>query len=119
MGDQVVLVDPLPQPSGRGEEQLVAGVVAQGVVDPLEVVEVQEEHDELVAVLFGLLDHVEQVSEQHGAVGEVGEHVVVGEVPDLGLHQSRLRLPDPLLGALPLGDVDDRGQDERLIVDLH
>ena len=71
----------LPQPLGHLVEQLVADGVAHGVVDHLEVVDVDEQHG-------GRLVRVEPLGErgaEPGAVGQAGERVVQREVFQLGL----------------------------------
>ena len=58
-------------------EQVVAGGVAEGVVDGLEAVEVEQQQDRLVG--GGLVEPVGEA----GAVGEAGERVAVGEDGEL------------------------------------
>ncbi len=81
--------DGVLEPAGGLDQQLVAGLVADGVVDGLEAVEVDEEHGGARVgdspAGEGLLD---ALGEQ-GAVGQVGERVVLGGVLQLGLE------PDP------------------------
>jgi hypothetical protein len=73
------------QAFAHGLEQLVAGVVAEAVVDALEVVQVQQQQGTAALVGLGrsqgLLDPV--VEQQ--AVGQVGERVVVNQVRQLAL----------------------------------
>ena len=47
-----------PQPAGHLLEQLVAGLVAEGVVDPAEVVEVDEERRDELLVPAGVVQRV-------------------------------------------------------------
>ena len=81
------------QPARHFLQQQVAVVVAQGVVDELEVVEVDEQQRAVLALACaggaGLLHAVEQ----HAAVGQAGERVDEGQVADL------------LLGVAARGDV--------------
>nr|GEU28309.1 hypothetical protein [Tanacetum cinerariifolium] len=66
----------------RLHQQDVALVVAQGVVDFLEVVEVDEQ-DGQPRVLAPALDQVLlQAVEQHAAVGQLGQRIEIGLLPD-------------------------------------
>ena len=71
------------EPPGRGHQQLVAGGVAEAVVDVLEVVQVDEQHGQvgLVGTGQGVLD---PLGEQ-GPVGQAGQAVVERLVDELGL----------------------------------
>ena len=86
--DHVALADAVPQPGRDLLEQLVADVVAAGVVEGLEVVEVDEQQRPAAAGLAPV-----QHLQQEAPVGQAGQGVVVGEPVDL------------LLGALALGEV--------------
>lgn len=81
--------DGLVEAAGGLDEEFVAGLVAEAVVDRLEAVEVDEEHGGAgvagAAAAEGLAD---PLGEQ-GAVGQVGERVVLGVVLQLRLE------PDP------------------------
>ena len=59
-------------PTGDGAQQLVAGAVAEAVVDPLEVVEVDEQHRHLGAPPA---QRVLETVEEQRAVGQPGEGV--------------------------------------------
>ena len=90
-------------------QQRVAGVVAERVVDVLEVIEVEQQQPDLVAGAARAGERgVEPVVEQR-PVGQAGEAVVVGEVPKA------------LLDVAPLGDVladPEQGDDLAVVVDL-
>src|SRR3954471_4145267 len=91
------------QPLGDGLQQLVAGLVAERVVDHLEAVEVEEQHGRarLRVVAAGAPDRlVEAVEEQH-AVGEAGERVVERVVLQAALGLAAVR------------DVGERADDAR------
>ena len=91
----------LLEPARDGLQQLVAGVVAERVVDDLEAVEVQEQHRgaALGVVALGAADRlVEAVHEQH-AVREAGQRVV-----------ERVVL-EAVLGLAAVGDVGDAADD--------
>ena len=74
-------------------EQLVAGLVPQGVVYDLEVVQVHEYDCERSPVVLRPLQGVTEPIHKQGAIGEAGEHVVKGLVGE------------PVLQALALRDV--------------
>jgi hypothetical protein len=74
-------------------QHLVAGVVAEGVVDVLEPVEVDEDDRQMAVVPLGPHHGPPEVVGEEVAVGQCGEFVVVGQPPDL------------VLGAMPVGDV--------------
>ena len=89
------------QPAGHGDQQLVARVVAQAVVDQLEVVQVDEQHR--VRTLRG--DHAVQPRPEPAAVGQAGQRVVPGVVLQPRLQRRPLGLQRP-----PLGDVAHHSQ---------
>ena len=64
-------------------EELVAGPVAERVVDRLEVVDVDEEDADRVAASRGAADCEREAVEEEGAVGHAGERVVEGLVRDV------------------------------------
>src|SRR5512132_1970441 len=99
-GNRVSLPDAAADPLRDSAQQLIADRMAQGVVDYLEVVEIQKERRELLLGPVGLHNgHVEPVVEEE-AVGHSGQGVVKSKMPDL------------LFGPLSLGEVDDRPLDD-------
>ena len=88
------------EPVGDGLQQLVADVVAEGVVDRLEPVQVEVAHAHL-AVRLG--QRGVQALEEQGAVGQPGERVV------LGLVAQPVLQPMPLGGVLDHADREPRG----------
>ena len=78
---------------GDGLEQLVADRVPEGIVDLLEAVEVHEVNREEFLVALGLGDRRHQAVPEQGAVGKIGQRVVVGQIVD------------PPLGFLAVGDI--------------
>ena len=94
-GQHVALAQRRAQPLGHDLQQLVADLVAEAVVDRLEVVEVDEQHRHLVDL--GRRQPVVEEVHQVRAVGQPGQLVVAGRVPQL------------LGGAALLGDVLDVG----------
>ncbi|MDT4821239.1 hypothetical protein FQZ97_544090 [compost metagenome] len=89
----VDLAHPRPQAVGDLDQQLVAGVVAEAVVDHLEAVDVHEGQREAALVARGQGDGLADAVAEQVAVGQAGEAVVVGLVLQL------------LLVALGFGDV--------------
>ena len=92
-GDDVAGADRRAQPHGDLDEQAVAGVVADAVVDLLEAVEVDEQHAEMLPGARMALERVLELVDEDLAVGQPGERVA----------------PDAVLEADPLGDVLRRG----------
>ena len=66
-------------------DQVVAGVVAEAVVDRLEAVDVDDHHRALAAVAGAEGDVLVELGAEAAAVEEAGQRVVVGEVAQLGL----------------------------------
>ncbi len=87
-------------------QQAVAGVVAEGVVDVLEAVEVDEQYRQRLVVAAGLVDGVAQVAVEHRPVRQIGQRVVIGQVLDVVLH------------FLALGDVAHQRQQVLAAVDV-
>ena len=71
---------------GSGDEQIVAGAVAEPVVDRLEVVEVEEEHRRVVG--RPACERLADAFGEEPAVRQAGERVVVGLVAELLLDRS-------------------------------
>ena len=84
------------QASGCGRQQAVADRMAQGVVDLLEIVQVEEENARLQVVAAGDGERLIRAVDPQTPVGQAGKHVIVGEVVDV-----RFRGP-------VVGDVLDR-----------
>ena len=66
------------QARGRGAQELVAGGVADAVVDGLEAVEVDEEHAQLGLAAGRHVERVLEAVEEERAVGQPGQRVVEG-----------------------------------------
>ena len=71
-------VDPL----GYRAQQPIAHGMAQGVVDVLEAVEVEQEHGDHAALAASMGQLLAEPVMQQGAVGQPGEPVVQGQPPD-------------------------------------
>jgi hypothetical protein len=95
---RVAFADHSVEPGGDRLQQFVAGAVAEGVVDVLEVVEVEEERGGggLVAARAG--QHLLGAVEDQGPVRQAGERVVGGEEGEFLLAPVQF-----LVGALALG----------------
>ena len=86
------------QPRRQGEQHLVAGGVAEGVVDRLEAVEVEHEDRDVDALALPAGQGVSEAVERERAVGQPGERVV-----------QRGMARDLLLAVALDGDDDQRG----------
>jgi hypothetical protein len=84
------------QPFCDSTQQLVAGPVAERVVDRLEIVETKHHHRDLLGAAAGMQQHVVHLLAQPIAVGQAGQAVMLR-------HEG-----EPRLGALALGDVHQR-----------
>ena len=94
--DGVGLADAGSQPRRHHLQQLVAGGMAQRIVDVLEEIEIEQMDGNDVAALDAGQRVLQPLVEQH-AVGQAGQRIVQRHVRDLGL------------GAALLGDVVVRG----------
>ena len=90
-GDDVGLADAVMQRAADRADDLVAGLVAAGVVDVLEAVEVEQEDRALAAVAGGVGDELGELLVEAAAVEELGQRVVVGQVLQLVLEALALR----------------------------
>src|SRR3970040_1426221 len=93
-----------------GEQDLVAHLVAEAVVDVLETVEVEEQDAHAAAVALGVEQRLPQPVGEQDPVRQTGEGVVLREELDA------------LLGALALGDVardTELADDAALHIALH
>ena len=70
---------------GDAADQVVAGLVAEPVVDLLEAVDVDDHHRALAAVAGGEGDVLVELGAEAAAVQQPGQRVVVGQVAQLGL----------------------------------
>ena len=78
-----------PDPLGDGDQELVAGGMAERVVDDLEVVEV-EEQDDRHPVGLPVAEVLRDLLGEQGPVRQVGQRVVVGLVAELLLEPAEL-----------------------------
>ena len=96
---QVGRAQPVVEECRHLDQEVVADPVAEGVVDVLEVVQVEHQQGAARSVADTVVDVSGQVLVEAAAVGQPGERVVLGEEGQL-----------PLV-AVPLGDVHDVGED--------
>ena len=92
-GDRVALARAGEEPPADLEQEGVAGVVAERVVDVLEAVEVEQEERGLLPVPPAFRQRLQETVVEERPVRQVGQGVVVGEVAD------------PRLRPEPVGDV--------------
>ncbi|MCY1510187.1 hypothetical protein D9M68_445570 [compost metagenome] len=105
--DHVLATQHAAHALGHHLEQLVAGVVAEAVVDALEVVDVEEHHGQRLLELGVVEQFFAEVVVEGAAIGQVGQGVVVGDVLQLHLHllqfpQQVVDVPQVALLALQL-----------------
>ena len=84
-GDDVGRPHPFAQDLGDAADQVVAGLVAEPVVDPLQPVDVDHHHRAAAAVAGGEGDVLVELGAEAAPVEQPGQRVVVGEVAQLGL----------------------------------
>ena len=105
-----VVADGVPDAQGDPLQQVVAHLVAEAVVDQLEVVQVAEQHpDGRPVVACGVQGEL-QLGDHGGAVQEVGQRVVAGLVPQ------------PVVLLLAVADVPGEQQhavDRRDVAQVH
>ena len=113
-GDGVVRTHAAAQPLGDGDEQPVARLVAEAVVDVLEVVEVDEHHREQRAALGAAVERgAVDPPAQERAVGQAGERVVIGLVLERLLALAQVPHQPQVVGegeVLPHPDEQDEEQ---------
>ena len=87
-GDGVLTANAEQQAFGRGDQQRIARGVSEGVVDGLEVVQVEEEHGH--AALASADHRVLEAFGEQRSVGEARQRVVEGAVLELLLGRTQL-----------------------------
>ncbi len=96
-GDEPIGADRGDEPTGNADQEGVAGLVAQGVVDRLEPVEVHEHHDVAQAGVRGVGQPLVEVVEELGPVRQTGQGIVEGLVGQLDLDVLELGDQLPVL----------------------
>ncbi|HEX2160445.1 MAG TPA: hypothetical protein VHF88_01325 [Thermoleophilaceae bacterium] len=84
-GDEVGWTQHSAQPLGDGDQQLVAGLVAERVVDQLEVVDVEEGDREATVAGARVAQRPAESAPEERAVRQSGERIVVRAVGQLAL----------------------------------
>ena len=84
-GDDVGRPDPLAHDRRHLSDQVVAGVVAERVIDQLEAVDVDDHHRALAAVAGAEGDELVEFGAETAPIEEPGQGIVIGEVAKLGL----------------------------------
>jgi hypothetical protein len=74
---------------GHGAKQLVADDMAEQVVGLLEMIEVDAEQGEAVAVGLRLVDGLGEMIDERGAVRQSGEIIVMGEMGDVFMSREQ------------------------------
>ncbi len=121
-GHRILGTDAVEQPRGRLLEQLVAGDMAERVIDHLEVVEIDEHHAETFARALGARQRQVQAVVEQRPVGQPGQFVVRRQVLDALLRLAHLgdvaEHADVVdhLAVLVLDGVDRQPFEERLAV---
>jgi hypothetical protein len=82
-------------------EELVSNLVTQGVVDPAEVIEIDEKGRDQPLAATGLFQLISQPFLVRQSVGQAGQTVVVGELPDLLQHARVGERDRGLVGQAP------------------
>ena len=95
-GGGVAVAHAVGDPSRDLDQQLVARVVASGLVEDLEVVETDKQKRPLSPAARAAGERLLQTVAEQATVGQLGQSIVIGEVLDL------------LFRRLALGDVDQR-----------
>ena len=92
-GNHIAGAKAVAQPFAHRAQQPVADQVTERIVDPLEAVQVQQQHGDLALIAPRLPQRVLQMILEQGAVRQIGQRIVLRQVAGL------------LLGALALRDV--------------
>ena len=88
---------------GDDEEELIAGIVTEGVVHVFEFVEIEVEDGDGGLVTARLFDGLIELSHEEAAIGEARKRVVVGEMLQLIFRLDALR--NVVLDADEVSDV--------------
>ena len=102
-GHQILAAHDAAQPLGDVEDELVADVMAERVVDVLEVIEVDVEHRRGRAAGAHVVDHGFEPLAEIDAVGQAADRIVQGEMAQL-----QFAGPDLLGGAPHVAQHRDR-----------
>jgi hypothetical protein len=68
------------QPLGKLAQQTIAGRMAEPIVDLLEPVEIDANSSGFLVTLGGTFDRLRQKVVERGAVGQIGQRIVMGKI---------------------------------------
>ncbi len=78
-------------------EQSVAGIVTEGVVDPFEMIQIDEQNSQVTLISFRRFDGATEELAEEGAVGQPGQDVMGSEI----VYLSSWRLRSVTSRAMP------------------
>ena len=78
------------QPHRHFLQHLIAGVVAERVVDFLEAVEIDQQHGEAALIAMRSQDRLLQPVLEQRAIGQIGQRIVIGEIGNALIGQVAL-----------------------------
>ena len=88
--NDIRLSETTAQASGHGFQQLIADRMAERVVDALEMIEIEIQQRQVLALMNPLERLLELLAEQH-PIGQVGQRIVVRQVRDALIRTFALR----------------------------
>ena len=97
---------------GKRDQQIVAGAMAERVVDVLEAVEIEERQRHHLAMRAARQRAVDQL-DHLAMVGQAGEHVLVGELPGQPLARAQIAHRAPHLPERDAGKADQEHAGQR------
>jgi len=89
-GDTIILIDEGRNPICRHLDEPVTGMVAQGVIDLLEIVQIQEADGNFSTGPLGLRKNIGKPAFDKTPVWQTGQDIVFGEIIDLLLGQTAI-----------------------------
>jgi hypothetical protein len=110
--DDVALAHPTREQARNLDERLIAGLVAERVVDVLQAVQIDEQHRRTLAVTLNAVDQPLERAHEAAAVGKVDEEVLMRQLIELvaallELRDLATKQADFLNETLDVGDVGD------------
>jgi len=106
-GHRVVRADREDETRGHFLQQRVADRVPEGIVDQLELIEIEEHHPPRGVMALGVRERDVDAIAKEQTVGQAGQRIVVGLILHL------------LLRRLAIGDVDDRSFENAAVEQGH
>ena len=114
--DELVAAEPCQRVSGTqvmchpfrdADQDLIADVMTEGIIDDFEAIQVEVQHGETAGVSFETPQPLLNPVHQHGPVGDAGQRVSPGPEVEVGLV------------LLAFGDVAQRGDHQPGVIRLH